>query len=381
MKIKKYLVDSMSEAIRIIKQDLGLEAVIVSSRKVRQKGWLGFMKPRIWEVTAAIDKEKGTGAIERSPSDIFSKQDDIKREMAEIKTILKQFSLGQGRAKTSFSDAHLARWEECLLEAGIDAKLITALLHEIKVDSSQDQEKIDSSIYEEIRTRIYSLLTEIYRDGPRKRIFAFIGPTGVGKTTTIAKLGAQFALFHHKKIGIITIDTYRIGAVEQLKIYGDIIEVPVEVVMTPAELREAVDRNSDKDVILIDTSGRSYKNAMQLNVLKGFLDKIPEAEVFLVLSCTTKESDLIKNVENFARLRFSRFIFTKTDETSSLGSILNLTIKLKIPVDYITSGQNVPDDIELMHPGKLAGMVLGGEMSDGPGRKIKRHGSVSLQDI
>lgn len=242
MKIKKYLVDSMSEAIRIIKQDLGLEAVIVSSRKVRQKGWLGFMKPRIWEVTAAIDKEKGTGAIERSPSDIFSKQDDIKREMAEIKTILKQFSLGQGRAKTSFSDAHLARWEECLLEAGIDAKLITALLHEIKVDSSQDQEKIDSSIYEEIRTRIYSLLTEIYRDGPRKRIFAFIGPTGVGKTTTIAKLGAQFALFHHKKIGIITIDTYRIGAVEQLKIYGDIIEVPVEVVMTPAELREAVDR-------------------------------------------------------------------------------------------------------------------------------------------
>lgn len=113
-------------------------------------------------------------------------------------------------------------------------------------------------------------------------------------------------------------------------------------------------------MILIDTSGRSYKNAMQLNVLKGFLDKIPEAEVFLVLSCTTKESDLIKNVENFARLRFSRFIFTKTDETSSLGSILNLTIKLKIPVDYITSGQNVPDDIELMHPGKLAGMVLGG---------------------
>lgn len=222
------------------------------------------------------------------------------------------------------------------------------------------------------------LLQEVYSDSKQKRIISFIGPTGVGKTTTIAKLAAQFALFQRKKVSIITIDTYRIGAVEQLKIYGEIIGASVDVVMNPVELVEAVEKNIDKDVIFIDTAGRSYKNAMQIRMLKSFLEKIPQGEVFLVLSCSTKEQDLVKNIEKFGPLKFSQFIFTKTDETDNLGAILNLALEFKIPVGYITNGQNVPDDIEVMNPDKLVKTLLGGGFIEGSSRKVKRSNSVSV---
>ncbi len=345
---------------------------------MKQKGFFSLFKPRVWEVMAAVDKSKESGTTKRNLEYIFPQNDEMKRDISEIKMILKQSNFSKSISEQQFVNNHLARWEQNLLESGINENIICTLLQGIQVDSSQEQEEIDALIYEEVRNKAYSLLSDVYRDTERKRILVFIGPTGVGKTTTIAKLAARFALFQHKKMGIITIDTYRIGAVEQLKTYGEILDVPVEVVMTPPELREAVDRNSDKDCILIDTSGRSYKNVMQLRVLKGFLEKIPESEVFLVLSSTTKESDLMKNVENFGSLGFSRFILTKTDETDSLGSILNLALDLKKPVEYITNGQSVPDDIELIHPGKLAEMVLGGIFSEGPGGKVKRPRSVSV---
>lgn len=394
MKIKRYLVENMSEAIKAIKNDLGSEAIIVSSRKVRQKGWVGFFKPRLLEVTAAVDK-----TVERNPRDIFPeennfkvknekkeydlkekedslKEDNLIKEITEIKSMIKQFAVVKKKGKGSYRNKHMSRWEQILLDWGINEELCKTLLKGIKIKDFQEQDAMDAAILEKVREKACFLLKELYCESKQKKVLSFIGPTGVGKTTTLVKLAAQFALFQRKKIGIITIDTYRIGAVEQLKTYGDIIDVPVEVVMTPAELKEALEKYWDKDVILVDTSGRSYKNAIQIRMLKNFLEKIPQGQVFLVLSCSTKESDLIKNVESFSPLEFTRFIFTKTDETDSLGTILNLALDLKIPVEYITNGQNVPDDIELMDPGKLAGMVLRGEFIEGSSSKVKRSSSV-----
>ncbi|MEL7564661.1 MAG: flagellar biosynthesis protein FlhF [Dehalobacterium sp.] len=445
MKIKKYLVENMSEAIKVIKNDLGSEAVIISSRKVRQKGVLSFFRPRLLEVTAAVDK-----TVERNRRDIFpqesnfkiknekkehdykkydfrldkkdnykkeqdfkindlkedstkketgkvdnlkeetvkensigtnnatKKDDDLVKEITEIKSMLEQFTVRKKTGKGTYRNEHLSRWQQDLLDWGISEELCKILLKGIKIKGFEDQEAIDNYILEAVKEKVNFLLKEIYGASKQKKILAFIGPTGVGKTTTIAKIAARFALFQHKKVSIITIDTYRIGAVEQIKTYGEIIGVSVEVVMTPEELREAVDKNSDKDVILIDTSGRSYKNAMQLRMLKGFLEKIPQGEVYLVLSSSTKERDLIHNVEKFGLLGFSRFIFTKTDETDSLGTILSLMLELKIPVEYITNGQNVPDDIKVMNPEKLAGMVLGGEFIERSSRKVTRSNSVSF---
>jgi flagellar biosynthesis protein FlhF len=198
---------------------------------------------------------------------------------------------------------------------------------------------------------------------------AFIGPTGVGKTTTLAKLVAQFALFRNKKAALLTIDTYRIGAVEQLKTYSEIIGVPLDVVNTPEELKDSLQRHRDKEAIFIDTAGRSVKNKEQVLELQRFIDLIPERrDIFLTLSATTKGKDLSKIIEEYQRLKFNKLIITKIDETLNLGCIVNVADQAGMPVVYVTKGQNVPDDIEELSPEKAAGMVLrGGKQLEGSG--------------
>ena len=178
------------------------------------------------------------------------------------------------------------------------------------------------------------------------RIAALLGTTGVGKTTTLAKIAAKFVLEQKTNVALITADTYRISAVEQLKTYSDILELPLEIVYSPAELASAIERHRDKELILIDTAGRSQHNEYQMRELEEFLRVNPRIEKHLVISATTKFTDARQIMNKFSKVEPDRIIFTKIDETGSLGMIINLLRDNNYSLSYITTGQSVPDDIE-----------------------------------
>ncbi len=188
-----------------------------------------------------------------------------------------------------------------------------------------------------------------------------IGPTGVGKTTTIAKLAANLKLRQNRKVGLITIDTYRIAAVEQLRTYAQIIHVPLRVVMTPDELSAAIDEMDDLDAILIDTAGRSQRNVERLDELKEFLDAAAADEVHLVLSTTANVKNLQAAMDRFGSLGANKLILTKLDEAVSFGMILSIVKRMDAALSFVTTGQDVPDDIEVGQGRRLAQRILGGQ--------------------
>jgi flagellar biosynthesis protein FlhF len=197
-------------------------------------------------------------------------------------------------------------------------------------------------------------------DGYSPKAIILVGPTGVGKTTTLAKLAAEFAFGKRKKVAIITVDTYRIAAVEQLKTYAEILDIPMEVAFEYSEFRQAIENFSNADIILIDTAGRSQKNNIQMQELKNFIDAAGcKMEVVLLLSAITKNKELKDVVNNFKKVQFNKIIFTKLDEAVTFGSIFNIMSRIPQPLTYVTTGQSVPEDIEEADASKLAKLVLG----------------------
>jgi flagellar biosynthesis protein FlhF len=214
-----------------------------------------------------------------------------------------------------------------------------------------------------------SLVSKIERDLPlagpidltpgRPRIVAFVGPTGVGKTTTIAKLAVQYALDKKKKVAMVTIDTYRIAAVEQLKIYAKIIDLPFRPVSSPEELNQVLAEFADQDLVLIDTAGRSQRDQSQIKEIRNFLKQSFPVEISLVMSITHKEDTLSAINHQFGFLPIDNIIFTKLDESYTYGSIINQLFKMKKPLSYLTTGQKVPEDIEIATKERIISLVLG----------------------
>ena len=201
------------------------------------------------------------------------------------------------------------------------------------------------------------------------QIFAFVGPTGVGKTTTIAKLTADLSLNRNMDVGLITADTYRIAAIEQLKTYGDILGIDVAVAYKPEELTEHIEAKKNHcDIILIDTAGRSHKDDNNMKELSEFINSSDAIEKFLVLSLTTKFDDMLDIVARYSKICKFRIIFTKLDETNKMGNIANISHKTGQKLSYITFGQNVPDDIKTIAPNEVAMHLLGLGEEDGPGK-------------
>lgn len=195
----------------------------------------------------------------------------------------------------------------------------------------------------------------------RRRVVALVGPTGVGKTTTIAKLAANFRLRDGIKMGLVTVDTYRVAAVEQLRTYAEIIDLPMKVVTSPLEMRRALDELVGLDLVLIDTGGRSPRDELKIQELKSLLAEAQVDEVHLVLSLTAGVSSLRAACEKFAAANTSALILTKLDEAAGMGSLLTAARKLPLPVSYLTTGQDVPDDIETANASRMARLVLGQE--------------------
>ena len=192
----------------------------------------------------------------------------------------------------------------------------------------------------------------------RRRLVALVGPTGVGKTTTIAKLAANLRLREKKRVGLITVDTYRVAAVEQLRTYADIIDLPMEVVATPREMREAAARLADLDLVLLDTAGRSPRDEVQIQELKSMLGEAQPDEVHLVLSSTASIGSLMPTVSRFREVGATALLFTKLDEATSLGHLVKLFRASGLSASYLTNGQNVPDDILVAQPELLADLLL-----------------------
>jgi len=337
----------MREACNLIKNDIGPDAVIVSSRKIRDKGIKGIFSPRKLEVTAVVDE--------------VVQENSFQNELGYLKELLLNMPPGGSpnnttSIKTSFQQGEdFADIRQALQNAEIENGLINNILEQIKKDFSYKGE-------EELKSKLLQLIASYFkpvvRSNKKPLIMSFVGPPGVGKTTTLVKIGAIFSLFNDYNIGLITIDTYRIGAVEQLEIYAEIIGASIDVVMTPKDLELAVEKNRNKDLILIDTAGRPSKNVYQIAELRTFLEVVQSVETYLVLNATAKKRDMVRMLNDYKILGYTGLIFTKVDETEALGSILQAAHISQLPIAYITNGQEVPDDIEAATPELLAEMIL-----------------------
>jgi flagellar biosynthesis protein FlhF len=247
-----------------------------------------------------------------------------------------------------------------LIESDIDESTARELLDTLRRNPSLD-------VIDPRAARAYlahTLEQELRVAGPIRltpgtaRVVALVGPTGVGKTTTVAKLAANFRLRDNRRVGLITVDTYRIAAVEQLRTYAEIIDLPMEVVSTPREMRAAVQKMRDFDLVLMDTAGRSPRDEVRIRELRTMLAEAEPHEVHLVLSAAASARSLAAAAEKFAPVGVTSLLITKLDEATALGNLLTLARQCQLPFSYLTDGQNVPDDIAVAEPKPLAQMIL-----------------------
>lgn len=247
-----------------------------------------------------------------------------------------------------------------LIESGVSEALTAELLDSLPDFSAWSPQAqlplAEAALRDMIAHRIASAGPITLTPGQLKAV-ALIGPSGVGKTTTIAKLAAHFALVEQKRVAVLTVDTYRIAAVEQLKNYGQIIDIPIGVAYKQAEVLPVVEQFANYDLLLIDTAGRSQKNRLQIGELKTLLEAV-NCETHLVLSAPIKEHDMLEAVQRFSAARVDRLLFSKLDETGTYGTLLNVADEAGIPLSYLTTGQKVPEDIEVAEGGKLASLLL-----------------------
>jgi len=242
-------------------------------------------------------------------------------------------------------------------EVAVD--IVRSLQRQLRPELLADKKLVRERLAEHLEKLIPTAgpIVRTKTEGPH--VVALIGPTGVGKTTTIAKLAANLKLREKKRVGLITIDTFRIAAIDQLKRYADILGAQLRVVGTPEEMKAAIEQMSDCEYVLIDTAGRSPRDSMKLNELKRFLSFADPDEVYLVLSTTASEGCVELALEKFGEVRVDKLIFTKLDEAAQLGVVLNVVRRVNKGLAYVTTGQDVPDDIEVGHGRRLANLILG----------------------
>ncbi len=367
MEIKTFRAKTMQQALDLVRREMGPEATVLHTRELNANLFGRMFRGRQYEIAASSEVSVPARLTQMHPlesdytaryrDDFQQQQDNPLQELHALAEQLQQRSppSEQQQLPETLFEVY-ADLIESDIEEGIAQELIERLRHEPKLDPH------DASAF---RTELARILeAELHVAGPIKassgqgRIVALVGPTGVGKTTTIAKLAANYRLRENKRVGLITVDTYRIAAVEQLRTYAEIIDLPMEVVSTPREMREAKARMGDLDLVLMDTAGRSPRDEVRIQELKSMLAEAEPEEVHLVLSAVGGARSLATTAERFATVGTTALIVTKLDEATALGNLITVTRSCGLPVSYLTDGQNVPDDIQIAHSRELAQLIL-----------------------
>ncbi len=409
MIIKKFTAKTEKEAIESARDELGEGVVVMNVKPVKNRGFFAFLKSPMVEVTVALEEEseKYTAAVSAINSVIASSQmkeeeqvketpvtenagkkdsnSAIEEKLDSLQSLLEQ-QLQKPDEEREEKEKEKEKEKEVPQEEKAEeteTDKFMRLLHDTMLDNEVD-EKYAQEIIDEIELvnkpniPFDYALANIYQKMILKfgkpagiepaangiKLVFFIGPTGVGKTTTIAKIASKFRVDEKKKVALLTADTYRIAAAEQLRTYANILEVPFRVIYTVEEIGKALEDFRGYDYIMIDTAGHSHQNSTQKdnmrNIIHAVDDKV-EKEVHLVLSATTKYRDLISIADSYREMADYKLIFTKLDETTTLGNLLNLRLYTGASLSYVTCGQNVPDDIEDFNPQKTVKRLLGGK--------------------
>ncbi len=346
MKIKKYVGKNMQDTIFKVKAELGSDAIILNTRKFKEGGILGFFAKEKVEVLAGVEEKEQNNRPETN------------REIQEIKSMLSNLNKNwnENDFVRSLSEP-LKKVFNLLLQEDVNESLARYLIE--KMQESDNPEEQMEILSNEIETIIGPPAPLVVKSDNQK-VVALIGPTGVGKTTTIAKIAADFVQNNNYQVGLITADTYRIAAVQQLKTYSDIINIPLEVVYDENEFAKVLaSKYKDYDLILLDTPGSSWNDKVQLGRLKKLVNKNLIDETHLLLSLNSSKDNIEKVIEKFSELNPNRFLLTKIDEATKYGSILNIGYSYKQPFSYYSAGQDVPDDIEVAYQEKLMPFILG----------------------
>lgn len=413
MVIKKFKAPTEKEAILLAKEELGPNAIVMNVKTIKPAGLFKLFKKSRVELTAAID-DNSSDKLEKSSdsreSSVESEkyrfgmgfddgklssddktndeaQNAIEEKINSIAKLLEQQMLATKTASTEESkeennkDNSNEKTEESnttkevktpnkvldlvrnqLLENEVKEKYVNAIIDELDADNpNQPIDNILASVYQKIVLKLGEI--EALKAGESKpKIVFFVGNTGVGKTTTLAKLASKCILEDKLRVAILSVDTYRIAAIEQTKTFANILNTPFEVVYTPEDMQKNIEKYKEYDLILVDTAGRSHRDENQKKDLQAIVDCVKdyEKEIYLVVSVTVKYKDLLNMAEVYNKLFDYKLIFTKIDETKGLGSILNLKLDMDKTLSYVTWGQKVPDDIGLVNPQIIAKKLLGG---------------------
>ncbi|WP_256761355.1 flagellar biosynthesis protein FlhF [Cohnella sp. WQ 127256] len=455
MKVKRYIVDDVSEAVNMIRNELGSDAFILNTKEIRIGGFLGMFRKKRVEVTAAVDEaaikpskrpmlpvrqpeRKSVPTLTEEPSasspllpsnairerysqapfadsgrkpslpstdlqmdvdvadplkpssesiPFYDKQsatlaavvqtieeardkkqqsDESSELLQELRT-MKEMMAKMARQQTYRSmPESVMKWSKRLAEQGVEPSYVEQFAEAVNQRLQEQGDEGIASSYEASQEVLLSWLQHVKGNGvdSTTRIIHFVGPTGVGKTTTIAKLAAEQSLNHRRSVGLITADTYRIAAVDQLRTYADILNIPLEVVFSPSELVRAYKKLSDLDLIFMDTAGRNYRNELFVSEVNSLLSPGEQTETILVLSMTHKISDMKMVASQFVKYGVNQLLLTKFDETDSFGAVINLVKEFDFRISYITFGQAVPDDIRPFDPKELVKRLLGDPADD-----------------
>ncbi len=356
MRIHKFTGQTLAEAVGKVRAELGLDAVILHTRQYRTGGFLGLRQRPMVEVTAAVDTDPNRRRPAAPAEPVAYAAEPLAQLQGEVAAM--RAALERLAAPEPFVPPYLGFYEQ-LVAAGVEEPIARQVIGELAAEPSKEPEELRERLVCRVAAALRGPQPIQLLPGRPRAVIVLVGPTGVGKTTTIAKLAANYTLLAGQKVGLITADTYRIAAVEQLKTYGEIIGVDVTAVFTPPELKDALDGCRGKDLVLIDTAGRSHRNRMQMSELKSLLQAAAPDEVYLVLSLTTKPNDIAEVIQTYTAAGFTRLVFTKLDETAGCGAMLNAAVRTGKAIAYITAGQNVPDDIEVANPERIARMIVG----------------------
>ncbi|MCU7494802.1 MAG: flagellar biosynthesis protein FlhF [Ignavibacteria bacterium] len=401
MQIKKYIALTLKEASQQMKSELGSNAIVLSTRIIEDDPRYG--RKRVFELTAGVEDdydksraESSRAAGERSPMksqkavpSVPLKPQPKQRTFAdELKELSEKVYMPPEKEDMPFElkaqllsakmpvqkpagvkkkkdtlERELKEISDTLIAREVQKSIVDVIIDQLgKYTEFLQPSNIDSYVISTISSMIPTSAFEVQKK-QKTKVIALVGPTGVGKTTCIAKLAVISKILHNLNIGLISLDTFRLGAIDQLKIFSEISNIEMRVAYEPSEIPGLIAEFRKKDIVFIDTAGRSQNNASLLKETNRFLSNTKVDEIYLVLSTTSTTKNILDVAQKFKVLNYNGVVFTKLDEAVSFGNILNVTANFNVPVKYLTNGQIIPDDIIAADPQFIANMIYTGKIS------------------